>query len=690
MIDVCTHSGVSSEAAGRRPGTNPMGIFKLKNPYEPMGDQPAAIASLLDGYALGLKHQTLLGVTGSGKTFTMANVIAGLEQPTLVISHNKTLAAQLYGELKSFFPDNAVEFFISYYDYYQPEAYVPQTDTYIEKDTSINDDIDRLRLRATASLLERRDVVIVASVSCIYGLGSPEDYKSMMVFLQTGQKVSRDQVLRDLVDIHYSRNDFEFARGTFRVRGDTIEIMPAYEQMVVRVELFGDEIDKITLVDALTGEVLRKQERKAIYPAKHFVTTTPRIEEAVKRIERELAERLEELRAQDKLLEAQRLESRTKFDIEMLKEIGYCTGIENYSRHIAGRAAGERPFTLIDFFPQGDFLTIVDESHQTLPQVQGMYAGDRSRKTTLVEYGFRLPSALDNRPLVIDEFWSMLDRVLYVSATPAEMELEKSGGVVVEQIIRPTGLIDPEISVRPLDRQVDDLLAEIRRRVAVAERVLVTTLTKRMAEDLSDYLAQMGVRVRYLHSEIDSIERTEILRDLRLAEFDVLVGINLLREGLDLPEVSLVAILDADKEGFLRSERSLIQTAGRAARNANGMVIMYADNVTDSMQRAIDETSRRRQIQMAYNEQHGIVPQTIVKSEEEIRRATVFADTKAPSLQTDKPARPSGFELMEIEDQILFLQKAMREAAKKLDFEAAAQLRDEISQLRGRKHLKRP
>ncbi|MEW5873979.1 MAG: excinuclease ABC subunit UvrB [Candidatus Zixiibacteriota bacterium] len=666
-----------------------MGIFNLKNPYQPMGDQPAAIASLVDGYGRGLKHQTLLGVTGSGKTFTMANVIAQLDQPTLVISHNKTLAAQLYGELKSFFPENAVEFFISYYDYYQPEAYVPQTDTYIEKDTSINDDIDRLRLRATASLLERRDVIIIASVSCIYGLGSPEDYKEMMVFLEVGQKVSRDQVLRDLVDIHYSRNDFDFARGTFRVRGDTIEIIPAYEQVAVRVELFGDEIDKITLIDSLTGEVLRKTNRKAIYPAKHFVTTTPKIEEAVRRIQSELAGQLEYFRSQDKLLEAQRLESRTKFDIEMLKEIGYCTGIENYSRHIAGREAGERPFTLIDFFPKGDFLTIVDESHQTLPQIQGMYAGDRSRKSTLVEYGFRLPSALDNRPLVIDEFWSLLDRVMYVSATPAEQELDKSGGVVVEQIIRPTGLIDPEISVRPLDKQVDDLLAEIRKRVAVGERVLVTTLTKRMAEDLSDYLAQVGVRVRYLHSEIDSIERTEILRDLRLAEFDVLVGINLLREGLDLPEVSLVAILDADKEGFLRSERSLIQTSGRAARNANGLVIMYADSVTDSMQRAIDETNRRRAIQMKYNEEHGITPQTIVKSEEEIRRATVFADTKAPTIEPDKPARPSGFEMMEIEDQIMFLQKAMREAAKKLDFETAAHLRDEISQLRGKRHSKK-
>ena len=666
-----------------------MSAFDLKNPYQPMGDQPAAIEALVDGYRRGLKHQTLLGVTGSGKTFTMANVIAHWGRPTLVISHNKTLAAQLYGELKSFFPDNAVEFFISYYDYYQPEAYVPQTDTFIEKDTSINDDIDRLRLRATASLLERRDVVIVASVSCIYGLGSPEDYKSSMVFVETGQTIPRDPLLRSLIDIPYSRNDFEFARGTFRVRGDTIEVMPAYEQTAVRIEMFGDEIDKITLIDAVTGEVQRSQDKKAIYPAKHFITSAPRLENAIKTIKVELAERLEEFRAQDKLLEAQRLESRTNFDIEMLKEIGYCSGIENYSRHLSGRKPGERPFTLLDFFPHGDFLTIIDESHQTLPQVRGMYMGDRARKETLVEYGFRLPSALDNRPMVIDEFWESLDRVMYVSATPAELELEKSGGVVVEQIIRPTGLIDPEISVRPLDKQVDDLLEEIRKRVAVKERVLVTTLTKRMAEDLSDYLAQMRIRVRYLHSEIDAIERTEILRDLRLAEFDVLVGINLLREGLDLPEVSLVAILDADKEGFLRSERSLIQVSGRAARNANGLVIMYADKITDSMKKAIDETTRRRTIQTKYNVEHGITPQTIVKSEEEIRRATVFADAKSELPDIGKPDHPSGFEIMEIEDQIMFLNRAMRDAAKKLDFEKAAHLRDEITELKKKKHAGR-
>ncbi|GAB4315718.1 MAG: excinuclease ABC subunit UvrB [Candidatus Zixiibacteriota bacterium] len=666
-----------------------MSVFTLKNPYEPMGDQPAAIKALVEGYRQGLKDQVLLGVTGSGKTFTMANVIAQWGRPTLVISHNKTLAAQLYGELKSFFPDNAVEFFISYYDYYQPEAYVPQTDTYIEKDTSINDDIDRLRLRATASLLERRDVIIVASVSCIYGLGSPEDYERSMVMLEVGQTIPRDELLRKLIDIHYTRNDFETVRGTFRVRGDTIELMPAYEHIVIRIEMFGDEIEKLTIVDALTGEVLRRQNKKAIYPAKHFLTTPPKLEQAIKSIEKELAERLEVFRREDKLLEAQRLESRTKFDIEMLKEIGYCSGVENYSRHLSGRKEGERPFTLIDFFPRDDFLTIIDESHQTLPQIRGMYAGDRSRKEVLVEHGFRLPSALDNRPLVMDEFWSVVDRVLYVSATPADIELERSGGVVVEQIIRPTGLMDPRIEVRPLDKQVDDLLNEIRLRVADKERVLVTTLTKRMAEDLSDYLAQMGVRVRYLHSEIDSIERTEILRDLRLAEFDVLVGINLLREGLDLPEVSLVAILDADKEGFLRSERSLIQIAGRAARNVNGLVVMYADRITDSMQKAIDETNRRRAIQAQYNEEHGIIPRTITKTEEEIRRTTIFADTKGDIPEPEKDYRPSGLEQMEIEDQIMLLNRAMRDAAKKLDFEAAAKLRDEISELRKKKHAGR-
>jgi excinuclease ABC subunit B len=663
------------------------GVFDLVSPYQPTGDQPSAIKSLIEGLTHGQEHQVLLGVTGSGKTFSMANVIAQWGRPTLVLSHNKTLAAQLYGELKSYFPNNAVEFFISYYDYYQPEAYVPQTDTYIEKDTSINDDIDRLRLRATASLLERPDVIIVASVSCIYGLGSPEEYKNMMVFAQVGQSIPRDKLLQQLIDIHYTRNDFDSARGTFRVRGDTVEIMPAYEETAVRIEFFGDEIERITLVDSLTGEVQRRQERKAIYPAKHFVTSLPRLTQAISSIENELELRLKELRDDNKLLEAQRLESRTRFDIEMMREIGYCSGIENYSRHLAQRQAGEKPYTLLDFFPAGDFLTVIDESHQSLPQVRGMYAGDRSRKMTLVEYGFRLPSALDNRPLLFDEFWGMLDKVIYTSATPADIELEKSGGSVVEQLIRPTGLVDPEIIVRPLAKQVDDLIAEIRKRVEVHERVLVTTLTKRMSEDLADYLAQLRIKVRYLHSEIDSIERTEILRDLRLGDFDVLVGINLLREGLDLPEVSLVAILDADKEGFLRSERSLIQVAGRAARHVEGTVIMYADKITDSMKKAIDETNRRRKIQKEYNITHGITPKSIVKTEEEIRRSTVFADAKSEVyVEDEKVKRPTGFEQMAIDDQIMFLTKAMKDASKKLDFEAAAKLRDEIGELRKQRH----
>jgi len=663
------------------------GIFELVSPYEPTGDQPQAIAKLLEGLKQDQRHQTLLGVTGSGKTFTMANVIAQWGRPTLVMSHNKTLAAQLYGELKSYFPNNAVEFFISYYDYYQPEAYVPQSDTYIEKDTSINDDIDRLRLRATASLLERPDVIIVASVSSIYGLGSPEEYKNMMVFVQVGDSIPRDKLLQQLIDIHYTRNEFDSARGTFRVRGDTVEVIPAYEEIAIRIEFFGDEVERITVVDSLTGEVIRRTDRKAIYPAKHFVTSLPRLTQAISSIETELELRLKELRDENKLLEAQRLESRTRFDIEMMREIGYCAGIENYSRHLAGRQAGERSQTLLDFFPHEDFLTVVDESHQTLPQVRGMYAGDRSRKMTLVEYGFRLPSALDNRPLLFDEFWGMLDKVIYASATPADIELEKSSGVIIEQIIRPTGLVDPEIIVRPLNKQVDDLIAEIRKRVEAQERVLVTTLTKRMSEDLSDYLAQMRIRVRYLHSEINAIERTEILRDLRLGEFDVLVGINLLREGLDLPEVSLVAILDADKEGFLRSERSLIQVAGRAARNAGGTVIMYADRITDSMKKAIDETDRRRRIQKDYNALHGITPKTIVKSEEDIRRATVFADAKSDVfVEEEKVKRPSGYDQMAIDDQIMFLTKAMKDSSKKLDFEQAARLRDEIGELRKKRH----
>ncbi len=664
-----------------------MNKFVLHSPYQPKGDQPQAIEQLIAAYQNGEKCQTLLGVTGSGKTFTMANVIERLQRPTLVISHNKTLAAQLYGELKAFFPENAVEFFISYYDYYQPEAYVPQTDTYIEKDTSINDDIDRLRLRATSSLLEREDVIIVASVSCIYGIGSPEDYKAMMVLLAVGQNRPRNEILRDLIEIHYTRNDIDFARATFRVRGDTIEIIPAYEDTALRVELFGDQIEKISVIDTLTGEILTNKEKAVVYPAKHFVTAPQRLEGAIKSIEAELEERLSALRQDDKLLEAQRLESRTKFDLEMLREIGYCSGIENYSRHLSGRQPGERPYTLIDFFPD-DYLMIVDESHQSVPQVRGMYAGDRSRKLTLVEYGFRLPSALDNRPLVFNEFWSLIDKVMFVSATPADFELEQTGGAVVEQIIRPTGLADPEIIVRPLAQQIDDLLKEIRQRAGKNERVLVTTLTKRMAEDLSDYLAQMNVRVRYLHSEIDAIDRTEILRDLRLAEFDVLVGINLLREGLDLPEVSLVAILDADKEGFLRSERSLIQTAGRAARNRAGTVIFYADETTDSMKKAIIETNRRRKIQMKYNEEHGIEPQTIIKSEAEIRRSTLFADSRTV-VQKTETERPPGFELMAMQDQISFLRQAMQKAAENLEFEAAAALRDEIERMKKKAKYKK-
>jgi excinuclease ABC subunit B len=655
-----------------------MAKFQLISDYQPKGDQPDAITQLTQGINRGDKYQTLLGVTGSGKTFTMANVIANTGKPTLVISHNKTLAAQLYGELKGFFPHNAVEFFISYYDYYQPEAYVPQSDTYIEKDTSVNDDIDRLRLRATSSLLEREDVVIVASVSCIYGIGSPKDWKELLLFLEVGQEKERDKILKELIDIHYSRNDMEFARGTFRVRGDTIEIHPAYEETALRVELFGDTVEKITVIDTLRGEILEEKKKVAIYPAKHFVTTYPQLEIAIKGIEQELDERLAYFRAQGKLLEAQRLESRTKFDLEMMREIGYCTGIENYSRHLSGRKPGDRPYVLLDFFPK-DFLMIIDESHQTVPQIRGMYAGDRSRKEVLVDYGFRLPSALDNRPLFFDEFESMINQVIFVSATPAEFELKKCQGVVVEQLIRPTGLIDPQIVVKPSKNQVDDLLAEIRTRAQRKERVLVTTLTKRMAEDLADYLAQMDVRVRYLHSEIDAIDRVEILRNLRLAEFDVLVGINLLREGLDLPEVSLVAIMDADREGFLRSETSLIQTAGRAARNKAGEVIMYADQITDSMRKAIDETNRRRKLQEEYNLKHGIIPESIYKSREEILKTTAFADSRTPvSPQEEKL---DFLEKLSLEDQIRELSKAMKKAASNLEFERAAFFRDELSKL---------
>ncbi|MFN8979823.1 MAG: excinuclease ABC subunit UvrB [Gemmatimonadaceae bacterium] len=661
--------------------------FALQAPFAPAGDQPRAIAELTAGLRRGDRHQTLLGVTGSGKTMTIANVIAAWGRPTLVLSHNKTLAAQLYGELKSFFPTNAVEYFISYYDYYQPEAYVPSSDTYIEKDASINEDIDRLRLRATSSLMEREDVIIVATVSAIYGLGDPVSYRERMVALARGQTVARDDILRALVGIQYLRNDVAFDRGTFRVRGDTVEIFPAYEEQAVRLELWGDEIERISKIDPLTGETIATLERKAIYPAKHFITNRPTIERASKAIRDELATRLAELRMQGKLLEAQRLEQRTNFDLEMLAEIGTCAGIENYSRHISGRESGERPACLFDYFPPQDFLVVVDESHVTLPQVRAMYNGDRARKLTLVDYGFRLPSALDNRPLVFDEFMMLVPNLISVSATPGELELELSEGVVVEQVIRPTGLLDPIIEIRPVKGQVDDLLHEIRQRERRGERVLVTTLTKRMSEDLTDYLQQMGVRVRYMHSDIDAIERMEIVRGLRLGEFDVLVGINLLREGLDMPEVSLVAVLDADQEGFLRSDRSLIQTIGRAARNLNGRAILYADRVTGSMQRAIDETDRRRTIQREHNEAHGIVPRGVMKSVDEVRFITRVADARverdgeqpAPKKLPSEQAPRSREEL---ETLVGELEVAMREAATALDFEAAARLRDQLFEVR--------
>lgn len=653
--------------------------FELQSAYSPKGDQPQAIEELLEGLQRNRIHQTLLGVTGSGKTFTIANVIAKYGRPTLVMSHNKTLAAQLFGELKAFFPNNAVEFFISYYDYYQPEAYLPTTDTYIEKDTSINEDIDRLRLRATASLLERDDVIIVASVSCIYGLGSPTEYKRQYISLVKGIEIDRDDIIRKLIDIHYNRNDIDFSRGNFRVRGDTIELIPAYHEHAIRIEFFGDEIEKLKVINPLTGEVIKDLDRISIYPAKHFITSPEQLKGAIITIQEELDQRLEEYRSLDMLLEAQRLEMRTKYDLEMLKEIGYCSGIENYSRHLAGRKPGDRPFTLIDFFPD-DFLTIIDESHQSIPQIRGMFAGDRSRKEVLVEHGFRLPSALDNRPLYFDEFDNLVKNRIYISATPADYELEQCEGEIVEQVIRPTGLLDPKIEVKPLGNQVDDLLEQVKLRASKGERVLVTTLTKKMSEDLTDYLSKMGVRVRYLHSEVASIDRTAIIRDLRLAEFDVLVGVNLLREGLDLPEVSLVAILDADKEGFLRSERSLIQTVGRAARNKNGSVILYADKITNSMNKAITETNRRREKQLQYNKDYNINPETIFKTREEIMRITLFADSKTEVEKTfDKP---NHFLNMSNEDQLAFMLKAMKKAADNLDFETAMMIRDEINQLK--------
>jgi excinuclease ABC subunit B len=673
----------------RFPGSQ-VSPFKLHSPYEPKGDQPRAIEELMSGLRESRRHQTLLGVTGSGKTFTMANVIAQWGRPTLVISHNKTLAAQLYGELKAFFPENAVEFFISYYDYYQPEAYVPTTDTFIEKDSSVNDDIDRLRLRATSSLLERNDVIIVASVSCIYGIGSPEEYAKQMIILQVGESQDRDAVIRALINVHYSRNEIEFIRGNFRVRGDTIELIPAYRETALRIEFFGDEIERITEINPLTGEVIGERTRIAIFPAKHFVTSQPTLNDAVPKIELELHRQHELFVGVDKLLEAQRLKSRTTYDIEMLKEVGYCKGIENYSRYLTLREAGERPKCLLDFFPE-EYLTIIDESHQSIPQIRAMYAGDKSRKDVLIEHGFRLPSALDNRPLFFEEFEGMLDKVVFVSATPADYELQQTEGVIVEQVIRPTGLLDPQIVIRPLRTQVDDLLEEIRKRAALHERILVTTLTKRMAEDLTHYFDNLNIRGRYLHSEVAAIERTEIIRDLRLAEFDVLVGVNLLREGLDLPEVSLVAVMDADKEGFLRSARSLIQTAGRAARNSNGMVIFYADKITDSMRKAIDETNRRRIKQEAYNKEHGIDPRTVFKTRDEILQATSFADSRTEMPESKSFDAPEQFIRMSMEDQIGFLTNAMKKAADNLDFDAAIVLRDELNKLRAEQQKgKRP
>jgi len=657
--------------------------FQIVSKYKPTGDQPEAIKQLTEGILAGKKFQTLLGVTGSGKTFTMANVIANVNKPTLVISHNKTLAAQLYGEFKQFFPYNAVEYFISYFDYYQPEAYIPQTDTYIEKDSYINDEIERLRLKATASVMSRRDVIIVASVSCIYGIGSPEDFREMIFLIKKGDYINRYELFGKLIDLHYSRNDISPSRGTFRVRGDVIEIYPAYEKYAIRIDTFGDEVEEIVFVDAVTGEIFEEVDQVVIYPASHFVTKEEKLKRAIREIQKELAERLEELRSQGKLLEAQRLEQRTNFDLEMIQEIGYCNGIENYSRHISGRKPGEPPYTLVDFFPD-DFLCIIDESHQTIPQLHSMYRGDISRKKILVEYGFRLPSALDNRPLRFEEFMQKMNQVIFVSATPSEYEITQSGGVVVEQIIRPTGLLDPKIEVRPTKGQIDDLIHEIKERVEKKERVLVLTLTKRMAEDLTDYLQSLNIRAKYLHSEIDSLERVDIIRDLRLSEFDVLVGINLLREGLDLPEVSLVAILDADKEGFLRSEVSLLQIAGRAARNVNGVVIFYADTITKSMQKTIQETERRRKKQFEYNKAHGITPQTIYKTVDEIMKTTSVADvrerykTKRRAREFDYIDHLTGQELIEQ------LEKETKKAAANLDFERAAQLRDNIQRLKGK------
>ncbi|MCB7069235.1 excinuclease ABC subunit UvrB [Caldibacillus sp. 210928-DFI.2.22] len=652
--------------------------FQLVSKYQPQGDQPQAIKELVAGLKNGKKHQTLLGATGTGKTFTISNVIKEVNKPTLIIAHNKTLAGQLYSEFKEFFPNNAVEYFVSYYDYYQPEAYVPQTDTYIEKDASINDEIDKLRHSATSALFERRDVIIIASVSCIYGLGSPEEYKELVLSLRVGTEIERNELLRKLVDIQYTRNDIDFHRGTFRVRGDVVEIFPSSrDEHCIRVEFFGDEIDRIREVDALTGEIIGEREHVAIYPASHYVTREEKMQVAIKNIEQELQERLKELRDQGKLLEAQRLEQRTNYDLEMMREMGFCSGIENYSRHLTLREAGATPYTLLDYFPE-DFLIVVDESHVTIPQIRGMYNGDQARKNVLVEHGFRLPSALDNRPLKFEEFEKHINQIIYVSATPGPYELEHCP-TVVEQIIRPTGLLDPIIEVRPIKGQIDDLIGEIQERIRKNERVLVTTLTKKMSEDLTDYLKEIGIKVQYLHSEVKTLERIEIIRDLRLGKYDVIVGINLLREGLDIPEVSLVAILDADKEGFLRSERSLIQTIGRAARNANGKVIMYADQITRSMDFAINETKRRRQIQEEYNRKHGITPKTIQKEIHDVIRATIAAEEQEEYSTTDKYGKLSK---KEREKLIQKLEAEMKEAAKALDFERAAELRDLVLELK--------
>ncbi len=652
-------------------------IFNLHSQYEPTGDQPQAIADLVAGFKEGNQCQTLLGVTGSGKTFTMANVIQQLNKPTLVIAHNKTLAAQLYGEFKEFFPENAVEYFVSYYDYYQPEAYVPSSDTYIAKDSAINDEIDKLRHSATAALSERRDVIIVASVSCIYGLGSPVDYQNMVLSLRPGMEKDREDVIRKLIDIQYDRNEMDFKRSTFRVRGDVVEIFPAgSEEYAIRVEFFGDEIDRITEVDVLTGEVKNELNHIAIFPASHYVVSKENMERAIKDIEDELETQIQYFKGQGKLLEAQRISERTNFDIEMMRETGFCSGIENYSRHLSGLKPGQPPHTLIDYFPD-DFVIMIDESHMTIPQIGGMYHGDQARKRTLVNYGFRLPSALDNRPLSFEEFESKIDQILFVSATPGKYE-EEHELLRTEQVIRPTGLLDPEISVRPVEGQIDDLVAEVKKEIAQKNKILITTLTKRMAEDLTDYMRELGIRVKYLHSDIDTLERTEIIRDMRLDVFDVLVGINLLREGMDIPEITLVAILDADKEGFLRSETSLIQTIGRAARNSKGHVIMYADSITDSMRRAMEETNRRREIQMKYNEDHGITPKTIEKSVRDL--ISISKKVAASEMQMDKD--PESMSVKELEKLAKDVEKHMKKAAAELNFEAAAELRDKLVELR--------